>query len=464
VERIDTDYLIVGAGAAGMAFADTLLSETDARIVIVDRRDHPGGHWNDAYPFVRLHQPAAFYGVNSRPLGQPIKEAAGLNAGLMDLVSGPEIVGYFGQLMNQRFLPSGRVLYFPMSEMLDDDKFESLLTGTHRRVVVKCKRVDATYADTAVPATHPPKYRVTPEAECVPLNRLAQLRRSHRNYVVVGSGKTGIDACLWLLGHGVAPASIRWIIPRDAWLLDRADIQPGDEFFATTFESIAKQLEVAAAATSLADLFERLASAGLLLRLDERVVPSVYRCATVTKAELEQLRRIEGMVRLGHVRTVEASRIVLERGEIPLAADTLIVDCSASAIPQRPTVPIFAGDRITLQFVRTCQPTFSAAFIAHMESSVSGDDEKNALSAPVCAPHVDTDWLRMLLVTMTNQLRWNQHPEHRQWLAQSRLNSLYHSLGNVQPAETAKVALVQRYRDAIQPAMANLQKLLATIA
>jgi pimeloyl-ACP methyl ester carboxylesterase len=32
VERIDTDYLIVGAGAAGMAFADTLLSETDARI------------------------------------------------------------------------------------------------------------------------------------------------------------------------------------------------------------------------------------------------------------------------------------------------------------------------------------------------------------------------------------------------------------------------------------------------
>ena len=202
MERIDTDYLIVGAGAAGMAFADTLLSETDARIVIVDRRDHPGGHWNDAYSFVRLHQPAAFYGVNSRPLGQPIKEAAGLNAGLTDLVSGPEIVGYFGQLMNQRFLPSGRVLYFPMSEMLDDDKFESLLTGTrtHRRVVVKCKRVDATYADTAVPVTHPPKYRVTPEAECVPLNRLAQLRRGHRNYVVVGSGKTGIDACLWLLG------------------------------------------------------------------------------------------------------------------------------------------------------------------------------------------------------------------------------------------------------------------------
>ena len=32
------------------------------------RRAKPGGHWMDAYEFVRLHQPAAYYGVNSRPL------------------------------------------------------------------------------------------------------------------------------------------------------------------------------------------------------------------------------------------------------------------------------------------------------------------------------------------------------------------------------------------------------------
>ncbi|MFN9772152.1 MAG: NAD(P)-binding protein [Burkholderiales bacterium] len=39
---------MVGAGAAGLAFADTLLAETDATIAIVDRRGRPGGHWNDA--------------------------------------------------------------------------------------------------------------------------------------------------------------------------------------------------------------------------------------------------------------------------------------------------------------------------------------------------------------------------------------------------------------------------------
>ena len=64
---LETDYLIVGAGAMGMAFADTLLAQTSARIVMVDRRYQPGGHWNDAYSFVRLHQPSYFYGVNFAP-------------------------------------------------------------------------------------------------------------------------------------------------------------------------------------------------------------------------------------------------------------------------------------------------------------------------------------------------------------------------------------------------------------
>ena len=66
LQAIDADYLIVGSGAAGMAFADTLLDESSARIVMVDRHHGPGGHWNDAYPFVRLHQPSAYYGVNSK--------------------------------------------------------------------------------------------------------------------------------------------------------------------------------------------------------------------------------------------------------------------------------------------------------------------------------------------------------------------------------------------------------------
>jgi cation diffusion facilitator CzcD-associated flavoprotein CzcO len=113
--RLDTDYLILGAGAMGLAFADVILSEhPTSRIVVVDRRDSPGGHWNDAYPFVRLHQPAAFYGLNSTPLGQ----------GGADLASGPEIVAYYKRAMD-RFLATGRVQFLPMSDYRDDGRVVS---------------------------------------------------------------------------------------------------------------------------------------------------------------------------------------------------------------------------------------------------------------------------------------------------------------------------------------------------
>lgn len=64
-----------------MAFTDTLLAESDADVVLVDRRHQPGGHWLDAYPFVRLHQPSAYYGVNSMMLGNDRIDDSGENAG-----------------------------------------------------------------------------------------------------------------------------------------------------------------------------------------------------------------------------------------------------------------------------------------------------------------------------------------------------------------------------------------------
>jgi cation diffusion facilitator CzcD-associated flavoprotein CzcO len=111
---IETDYLIIGAGASGLAFADTLLDELpDAHITIVDRHGKPGGHWNDAYSFVSLHQPSAFYGVNSLPLGANRKDTVGTNQGYYELASGPEVSGYFNTVMNQKLLPSGRVATTP---------------------------------------------------------------------------------------------------------------------------------------------------------------------------------------------------------------------------------------------------------------------------------------------------------------------------------------------------------------
>ena len=68
MHELQADYVVVGSGAVGMAFADIILTESDATVLIVDRYAKPGGHWNAAYPFVELHQPAAFYGVSSKEL------------------------------------------------------------------------------------------------------------------------------------------------------------------------------------------------------------------------------------------------------------------------------------------------------------------------------------------------------------------------------------------------------------
>ncbi len=39
---LTTDYLIIGSGASGMSFADQLLTDTNANIVIVDKHHLPG--------------------------------------------------------------------------------------------------------------------------------------------------------------------------------------------------------------------------------------------------------------------------------------------------------------------------------------------------------------------------------------------------------------------------------------
>ena len=114
-EPLETDYLVVGTGAAGMAFTDALLSHSDATVTLVDRRHAPGGHWIDAYPYVRLHQPSTFYGVSSVPLGRGTVDSAGINAGFHEQAGADELRAYYAQVMDQHFLPTGRVQHHPCS-------------------------------------------------------------------------------------------------------------------------------------------------------------------------------------------------------------------------------------------------------------------------------------------------------------------------------------------------------------
>jgi len=445
-----------------MAFAEVLLEETDATSVMVDKHHKPGGHWNLAYPFVTLHQPSAFYGVSSRELSKGLKDQVGLNNGLNDLATGAEISAYFDDVMRHRFLPSGRVQYFPMCDYLGDGHFRSCLTG-ERYQVSAGKTVDATYLKTTVPANHTPSFSVAPGVRFMPLNDLPKVSQSPAGYVVIGGGKTGIDACLWLLENGVDPDRIQWIVSRDAWLLDRRNTQPTEEFFEYTIGSMANQFEAIAQSESIPDLFDRLEAAGVLLRLDPTVRPSMFHGATVSQRELEELRRIRNVVRLGRVRALESECIRLEQGTLETSTDHLHIDCSASAITNLDTKPIFSGDLITPQTVRSYQPVFSAAFVAHIEASYHSESDKNRLCGVVPLPNHDTDWIRMMIGLMMNQYQWSQHKDIRQWLVNNRLDGMSRMIRDVAPEDQPKQAILKRMRDNAMPAMAKLQAYAAQI-
>jgi len=460
--EIEVDYLVIGGGAMGMAFADVLLAETDATLAIVDRRHRPGGHWNDSYPFVRLHQPSAFYGVNSRELGSGAIDAVGLNAGLYELASGSEVCAYFDHVMHQTFLPSGRVHYFPLSNYEGHGTFSSLGNGASTSVRAG-KVVDATYMNVSVPSTRPPVYEVGEGVRCVPLNELPKLMQP-QPYVVVGGGKTAMDACLFLLKNGTDPDQITWIMPRDSWLLDRAQIQPGAEFAGTAVGGIAKTLDAIIEASDVEELFDLLEQNGRLMRLDESIRPTMYRCATVTKAEVDELRKIDNVVRLGRVESISSDEIRLDRGSIPTAPNTLHVDCSADGLATRPASPIFTGDTMTLQTVRTCQQVFSAAFIAHVEAAYDGDEIKNELCGVVPHPNTDIDYMRTQRQASMNSARWAQDADLTEWLRDARLDGF----SRRQPVDGAEIpaemaAHFQNVMENTLPAIEKLGQFLASV-
>ena len=458
-KKLKADYLIAGAGAVGMAFADVILSETDANIILVDRFAKPGGHWNVAYPYVTLHQPSQFYGVSSVELSTGRKDQVGLNKGLSDLASGQAVSAYYDDVMRHVFLPTGRVQYFPMCDYKGGSHFESMLSGQGYDVDAK-KIVDATWLKTSVPSTHKPNFDVDDDVWFMPLNDLTTIKKAPEAYVIIGAGKTGIDAVLWLLENRVDPDMISWIMPRDAWLLDRENTQPGPEFFYSTMGSQAGQFESIVQSDSIEDMFDRLEGCGYFLRLDKNVRPKMFHGATISRAELEQLRRIKNIIRMGRVKTISTNEIVLDEGTLATSSNTVHVDCSARAVTNEEIKPIFEGDLITPQMVRSYQPVFSAALIAHVEAAYEGEAEKNRLTGVVPLPNHDTDFIRFTAAFMMNQYNWSQDKDMRKWLFKNRLDGFSNMVASIDPEDAEQMAVMQRIKQSAPMAAMKLQQYL----
>ena len=457
MREVETDYLVVGAGASGMAFADTLVAHTDAEVVLVDRRHRPGGHWLDAYPFVRLHQPSAYYGVESRSLGNDRIDEHGPNAGFYERASAAEICDYYSRVLDENLLPTGRVQLFGLSEYQSKKNGHlvvSLLDGSETVVKPRRRIVDATYVQSEIPSRHVPGFTVEPGVTLVPPNDLVDLPEPADRFTVIGAGKTAIDTCVWLLDAGVDPDRIRWIRGRDPWQFDRTFMQPLD-LVGSYVRLQARWVEAAAAAQDGHDFARRLEDAGVFVRIDPSVEPLAFRGATVSPREIDALRTIEHVVRARRVSSIGWTTVTTDAGDVPGGQREVYVDCTAAGV--RPTVarPVFEPGRITIQYVAAGFPPWSAATIGFIEASGVNDEEKNRLCPPVVISGDAADLVRFAYSAMRGQVARARDETVGPWSAASRLNPAQAVLDHIDDPEVAEsLAFTKEHTEA---ALENLE-------
>lgn len=457
MRAIETDYLVVGAGASGMAFTDSLLASSEARVVLVDRLHRPGGHWLDAYPFVRLHQPSAIYGVASRPLGHNRIDESGPNAGFYERASAAEICDYFSRVLEEQFLASGRVTFLGLHNYLGEDAGDhyavSLLTGEKTTIRAR-KLVDATYIQSEIPSRHTPSYLASDGVHLVTPNQLADLDSPAGGFTVIGAGKTAMDTCSWLLDQGIDADRIQWIRPREPWLLDRKSFQPLERV-GSYMQLQANWVEASTQAESGVELARRLEAAGSFLRIDPDVEPDVYRGPIISARELKALRSIERVVRKGRVRGVGTDRIELDQGQVAAQADTVHVDCTAAGVRRTEVRPIFDGNLIRLQYVTITGLSFGASTLGMIEATRGDDAEKNRLCPPLTFTGNASDLLSFTYAGMAGLYARTAESDLAAWAESCRLNPACGAIQHVDDPEVA--AAFGSLMTNFGPAMRNLR-------
>jgi hypothetical protein len=458
VRELETDYLVIGGGASGMAFADTLVAHSDAEVVIVDRRHGPGGHWHDAYPFVRLHQPSAYYGVESRPLGNDRIDEHGPNAGFYERASAADICDYYSRVLDETLLPTGRVRFLGLSDHRGEGRVVSLLDGTETTVTARRKVVDATYMQPEIPARHTPGFTFGAGVAVIPPNALVDISEPPDRFTVIGAGKTAIDTCVWLLDQGIDPDRVRWIRGRDPWQFDRTFTQPLD-LVGSYIRLQARWVEAAAAATDGYDFAHRLEEAGIFLRLDPAIEPLAFRGATVSAREIDVARRIDDVVRARRVHHIGRTSIGTDAGEVAASPHDLYVDCTAAGVPPSAARPVFDDGQITIQFVAVGFLPWSAATIGFVESTELPDDEKNGLCQPVVFSGDIADLPELAYAAMRGQVARVRHELVGPWNAATRLNPASALLDHIDEPGVAEslTSAIEHTREALE----NLKRLAA---
>jgi hypothetical protein len=237
-------------------------------------------------------------------------------------------------------------------------------------------------------------------------------------------------------------------------MLDRAVVQPDPAVF---IAMAADTMEAAGAASSPDDLFLRLEAAGVMLRIDPSATPTMAKTPTLARWELDLLRGIERVIRLGHVRGVEPGRVRLDRGDAAIDADVVVVHCAAAGLQYPPLVPIWGEEAITIQPVRAGFPCLGAALIGYVEATRQDDAEKNRICRPSPLSNTPADWAAMQALGGRASRAIGAEPDIKEWLDGVALNPARIPPERAGDADLA--ASMDRFRTALDPGLEAMARL-----
>ena len=125
----------------------------------------------------------------------------------------------------------------------------------------------------------------------------------------------------------------------------------------------------------------RLEKSGVLLRLDQKILPTKFRYATVSSEEISRLRKVEHVIRKGRISSIDEEKIRFECGEeMELAEGTLIVDCARNSTKWPCDKLVFDGDIINLQFLMLPPPGLNPAdciFFSRSQKEIFRNEHKD---------------------------------------------------------------------------------------
>ena len=419
---LEADYIVIGCGASGMNFVDVMLTEAprDTTFIYVDKRPLPGGHWVDSYDFVRLHMRSALYGVVSEKLLEDqdpnVRRA-----------TGAQIKAYFQRVL-EKHLASRRVQFYGQYSYNEStNEIRSIMGGETHKLKWNRKLVDTSFLTSPVPSVNPPSFHVedTPEIKFCPVNGIAKIHGGNnllKKFMIIGAGKTSMDAIVFLLNHGVDPDSISWIRPRETWLFYRDD--DGKNGIGGVRGFGVENIGIFADSTKTVDDFFLLGERqGIFLRIDEDHMPEMFRGAAISPHEIMLCRKVKNIIKNGRIKSIEKGRIIFENGSmIATDSDTLHVNCSSIGLTTRKPIPIFTSDRITIQMVFAFQPALGAAVLGYIEAHYGEKlDFANEVAIPLAYPKTKFEFFNSIRISYVNLDRWLRY--FHSWLNTIRLFS-----------------------------------------